>query len=268
MLRKKSFKILSVLVAVIIASFSAFSLSAAEPIVVDSFIDVFSLSDVSVYYLPDGPGSSNSIDYSSDIILSKNDNQFSLKFSDDTKFGLYESFKISCIFNVKSNYLKSAISFGSFNLTISDDSSNIVFYSGVNDSLIKNVDFGLYSEQYTSFFDRMHYQKVVAIIPKNDIVGTFDSMQIDFYFFTNENIDSSDNFGFSFSGLNLDFLNADSEEIGSIIQEPGNFFYKSIEFVSDILGVIRSSPSLLVLFVGFPIVGFVFVLLYRLIRNS
>lgn len=46
----------------------------------------------------------------------------------------------------------------------------------------------------------------------------------------------------------------------------GTFFTQSVEWTTDILSHVTSEPALTVLVLGFPIVGFAFGLLGRLIR--
>lgn len=46
----------------------------------------------------------------------------------------------------------------------------------------------------------------------------------------------------------------------------GTFFTQSVTWATDILGEVSAEPALTVLVLGFPIVGFAFGLLGRLIR--
>ena len=268
MLLKKSSQILSVLVAVIIASFSISSVSAAEPNIttVSSFSDVFTLSDVSVHHYSEGLNSSNFVDYSNNIHLVKSDNSFSFSFPSHT-FKTYSYFIVSCTFDVNPVYLPSSFSSGSFNLTLGDISPDVVFKGDFDHHLFKNMTFDSYNDSLISTSQNMHYRKVPFIIPKNDEAASFDSMTVSFAIVTNKTTNPGNQFSFAFSGLNLDFVYPDTNTISNVIQEPGTFFHTAIGFVVDIVRIISSSIPLLVLFIGIPIVAFTFYLLYSFIRQ-
>ena len=57
----------------------------------------------------------------------------------------------------------------------------------------------------------------------------------------------------------MDAMNAFLEQIGA-------FFTQSVDWSTDILSKVTAEPALTVLVLGFPIVGFAFGLLHRLIR--
>ena len=52
----------------------------------------------------------------------------------------------------------------------------------------------------------------------------------------------------------------------TILGDIGTFFTKSVDWMGDVLDVIVSNPTLLVLVVAMPVVGFAVGLLSRLIR--
>lgn len=52
----------------------------------------------------------------------------------------------------------------------------------------------------------------------------------------------------------------------TFLTEIGTFFTQAVGWMSDILSSVTSDPALTVLVLGFPIVGFAFGLLARLIR--
>ena len=52
----------------------------------------------------------------------------------------------------------------------------------------------------------------------------------------------------------------------AFLTEIGTFFTQSVTWATDILGQVSAEPALTVLVLGFPIVGFAFGLLGRLIR--
>lgn len=54
--------------------------------------------------------------------------------------------------------------------------------------------------------------------------------------------------------------------MASFLTEIGTFFTQSVGWCTDILSQVTSEPALTVLVLGFPIVGFAFGLLHRLIR--
>lgn len=54
--------------------------------------------------------------------------------------------------------------------------------------------------------------------------------------------------------------------MAAFLTEIGVFFTQSVGWASDILSNVTSEPALTVLVLGFPIVGFAFGLLHRLIR--
>ena len=52
----------------------------------------------------------------------------------------------------------------------------------------------------------------------------------------------------------------------AFLTEIGTFFTQSVDWATDILSKVSAEPALTVLVLGFPIVGFAFGLLGRLIR--
>lgn len=54
--------------------------------------------------------------------------------------------------------------------------------------------------------------------------------------------------------------------MSSFLSEISTFFDQSVGWATDILSKVTAEPALTVLVLGFPIVGFAFGLLHRLIR--
>lgn len=54
--------------------------------------------------------------------------------------------------------------------------------------------------------------------------------------------------------------------MSAFLTEIGTFFTQSLEWTTSVLAEVTSDPALTVLVLGFPIVGFAFGLLGRLIR--
>lgn len=52
----------------------------------------------------------------------------------------------------------------------------------------------------------------------------------------------------------------------TLLTSIGEFFEKAIEWMGEILTVVMGNPALLVMVIGFSVVGFVFGILGRLIR--
>lgn len=54
--------------------------------------------------------------------------------------------------------------------------------------------------------------------------------------------------------------------MSAFLTDIGTFFTQSVTWATDILSKVTAEPALTVLVIGFPIVGFAFGLLHRLIR--